>query len=151
MEQITEKIKSLRLCSYNCNSFRNNIETIRSLLESHDVLLLQELMLLKEDSHLVSNISDKWDCVLYIEDTNNDGIMEGRPKKGVSILWRKEISGYIKPVYHNDSMVLFKFSILKLNQFFLLSIDFFMKYRLFYFILLLLLLFSFLMNPFRSI
>ena len=105
MEQITEKIKSLRLCSYNCNSFRNNIETIRSLLESHDVLLLQELMLLKEDSHLVSNISDKWDCVLYIEDTNNDGIMEGRPKKGVSILWRKEISGYIKPVYHNDSII----------------------------------------------
>lgn len=72
----------LKLCSYNCNSFKNNLNIIEKLMSSHDIILLQELMLLKEDSYLVKTLSDNWESILFVRDNLIDGILEGRPKKG---------------------------------------------------------------------
>src|SRR5215469_1983391 len=73
----------VKICTYNCNSSRNNIQIIRELLNDHDILLLQELMLLSEDAHLVKNLFDDWDSVVFIMDKVYEGILERRPKKGL--------------------------------------------------------------------
>src|SRR5215469_10441436 len=95
----------VKICTYNCNSFRNNIQIIRELLNNHDILLLQELMLLSEDVHLVKNLSGDYDSVVFIKDRVYEGILEGRPNKGVAILWHKKFSNGIKPVLHNDCII----------------------------------------------
>ncbi len=38
-----------RIVSYNCNSVRNNIEAVKLLTMEYDIILLQEIMLLKDD------------------------------------------------------------------------------------------------------
>ena len=37
----------MKIVSYNCNSVRNNVEIVKSLLVYTDILLLQELVLEK--------------------------------------------------------------------------------------------------------
>ena len=49
--------------SYNCNSVRNNVETVRILTNEYDIILLQELMLLKQDVHFLKSINDSFDCI----------------------------------------------------------------------------------------
>ncbi|CAF2038485.1 unnamed protein product [Rotaria magnacalcarata] len=71
----------------------------------NDIVLLQELMLMKDDVHLVKNVNDEWDSIVDVRDVITDGIMEGRPSKGVAILWRKSYSEFINPVYCNESII----------------------------------------------
>lgn len=91
-----------KIVTFNCNSFRNNIETVTSLLDCYDIVLLQELMLLNDDVHLVKNIHPDWDSCVQVRDCINDGIMVGRPQKGVAILWKKMFSSSITPIYFDE-------------------------------------------------
>ena len=47
------QINTLRLCSYNCNSIRNKVDIIRDLLDSTDILVCQEIILIREDLHFL--------------------------------------------------------------------------------------------------
>lgn len=93
------------IASYNCNSVRNNIETVRTLALEYDIILLQELMLLKEDIPFMNTIDNSFDCVACVEDRSNEGIIEGRPSKGVSIMWKKYLSSMVESVFCNDRIV----------------------------------------------
>lgn len=93
-----------RIVSYNCNSFRNNIDIIKLLLDKYDIVLLQELMLLNEDINLVKDLHPDWEAIVGVQDNFNQGIMEGRPQKGVAILWKKSFSELIVPVYVDNSI-----------------------------------------------
>ena len=44
----------MKITSYNCNSVRNNSETVKKLLNDCDILLLQELMLEKRDLDILN-------------------------------------------------------------------------------------------------
>lgn len=81
----------LNICSYNCNSFRNNLEVIKNLMTNHDLIMLQELMLGKQDLYLIDDLSDEWENLSFVQDVVKENIQEGRPKRGVSILFRKEL------------------------------------------------------------
>lgn len=96
---------SVSLCTYNCNSFRNNRFIIEELMLSNDIILLQELMLLSEDVHLVKALSTDWDSIVTVKDRSKEGILEGRPSKGVAILWKKNLTKFIRPIYHDDRII----------------------------------------------
>ena len=76
----------LRCISYNCNSVRNNAEIVKDLLNSCDILLLQELILLKSDLHFLDNLNEDFENVAFVDDRESKGIIEGRPARGVGIL-----------------------------------------------------------------
>ena len=50
----------LRFVSYNCHSVRTNIDIVKQLLSSHDVVLLQELMLPEEDIAFIDMIDSNF-------------------------------------------------------------------------------------------
>ena len=74
--------------TYNCNSIRNNSETVKSLFDKADVILLQELMLCKSDLPLLNDFHERFNHIAFVNDRESDGICEGRPSRGVAIFWR---------------------------------------------------------------
>lgn len=95
----------LDIVTFNCNSVRNNIGIVKTLLANYDIVLLQELMILRDDISIIKNIDIDWDSAVTVNDDTENGIIKGRPKKGVCILWRKELSKFITPVYCNECFI----------------------------------------------
>ena len=81
------------------------MEIVKTLLDSADVVALQELMLCKRDIHLLNDINKDFDNIATVKDREMEGINEGRPSQGVAIFWRKKISHCVKQVIINDSLI----------------------------------------------
>lgn len=95
----------VKCVSYNCNSIRNNIETVKSLFTKSDIIFLQELMLSKSDLPMLNDINDQFQHIAYVKDRESEGINEGRPSKGVAIFWKNNLSSRISPVLVSDSCI----------------------------------------------
>lgn len=95
----------IKCISYNCNSVRNNEEIVKILLNDCDILFLQELMLLKSDVPFLDSLSNEYDNVACVNDRESMGIVEGRPARGVAILWKKSLSTTISPLIIDDSLI----------------------------------------------
>ena len=95
----------ITITTYNCNSIKNNFENVQTLTQEYDIILLQELMLLKEDIAIMKTINESFDCVSCVQDKSYDGILEGRPSRGVAIIWRKNLAKIITPVYCSDRII----------------------------------------------
>ncbi|CAF4131091.1 unnamed protein product [Rotaria magnacalcarata] len=80
-----------------------------------------ELMLLSEDVNLVKNVDPDWCAIVHVSDRSSEGILEGRPKKGVAILWKNTLSSFIKPVYYNDCVIGIKI-LTEFNEILLLNV-----------------------------
>ena len=80
---------AVTISSYNCNSLRSNIHNVHNILENADIICLQELMLCRSDLHILNELNDDFENISYVLDREAEGIVEGRPTKGVAILWRK--------------------------------------------------------------
>ena len=100
----------LRFVSYNCHSVRTNIDIVKQLLSSHDVVLLQELMLPEEDIAFIDMIDSNFYSVSHVKDKKSDGIIVGRPSRGVAILWRKCLSFKAEVMNISDRMIGVSFS-----------------------------------------
>ena len=95
----------IRLASYNCNSLRSKFENVRFILSEADILLLQELQLCKSDLPLLNDLNEKFDNIANVTDRESEGITEGRPSRGVAILWKKYLSPFISPLIIDDSVI----------------------------------------------
>ena len=95
----------IKITSYNCNSVRNNFENVRNLLSNFDIICLQELMLCKSDLHLLNELNVDFENVAFVKDREAEGIVEGRPSRGVAIFWRKTLSHTISPLIVDDSII----------------------------------------------
>ena len=95
----------MKCVTYNCNSVRNNAEIVKGLLDDCDILFLQELMLLKPDVPFLFSLSEEFNNVACVCDREVEGIVEGRPSKGVAILYKKYLSSYISCVDVDDSLI----------------------------------------------
>ena len=95
----------VRCATYNCNSVRNNSEVVKSLLKSCDIVFLQELMLNKKDLPLLDQFDENFKHIAFVYDRDNEGINEGRPKKGVAVFYRQELSSLVSPVFFNDCII----------------------------------------------
>ena len=95
----------LKCASYNCNSIRNNAEIVKSLLDSFDIVFIQELMLNKSDLSLLNDFHEDFRHIAFVKDREAEGINEGRPSRGVAIFWRQDLSSIISPVFIDDSII----------------------------------------------
>ena len=50
----------LCIFSYNCNSVRKKIDTVRQLLNGCDIMLLQEILLTSDDSSFMNGIDENF-------------------------------------------------------------------------------------------
>ena len=91
--------------SYNCNSVRNNSEAVKMLLDVNDIVLLQEIMLCKSDLPFLDLLNENFDNIACVSDREADGIIEGRPMRGVAIFWRKSLNCKITPIKVDDSLI----------------------------------------------
>ena len=94
----------LRCVTCNCNSIRNNSEIVKHLLSSSDIICLQEIMLNKSDLPLLNDFHKEFMHVAFVKDRESEGIIEGRPSKGVAIFWKKHLSSLISSIIINDTI-----------------------------------------------
>ena len=84
---------NLRFVSYNCQSFNCNIEFIRLLLETCDVLCLQETLLNDINECQLDNLNDDF-VSTHVSSVRNSNTFVGRASGGLAILWRKMLHIY---------------------------------------------------------
>ena len=95
----------VKCTSYNCNSIRNNSEIVKALLQSSDIVFLQEIMLNRSDLFLLNDFHPDFKYAAFVKDRDAEGINEGRPSRGVAIFWRRNLSSIISPVLINDFII----------------------------------------------
>ena len=95
----------IKVASFNCNSVRNNAETVKSLLENYDLVFLQELMLSKSDLVVLNDFNKNFQNIAFVNDREAEGINEGRPSRGVAIFYRNELSTCILPLLIDDRSI----------------------------------------------
>ena len=95
----------VEIISYNCNSIRNNSEIVKTLLLDCDILFLQEIILEKRDLDILNDFNEDFRHIAFVKDRESNGICEGRPSGGVALFWRANLSKFISPVYHDDTVI----------------------------------------------
>ena len=95
----------VKIASYNCNSVRANSANVQNIMNIAVIVCLQELMLCKKDLQFLNELNRDFENAAFVIDRELEGICEGRPCRGVSILWRKSLSNCVSPVRFNDSII----------------------------------------------
>ena len=78
------------------------------MLRSNDIVALQEIMLLEEDTYLLSDIDPDFDFATVPSKLNGRDGMSGRPVGGLAILWRRSLSIDFIPVIFSDHFLVIK-------------------------------------------
>ena len=95
----------IKIASYNCNSDWCHFENVRNILCDVDILFLQELQLCKSDLLILNDLNSDFEVISFVHDRESEGIIEGRPSRGVAILWRSRLSAFVSPLIIDDSMI----------------------------------------------
>ena len=82
--------KVLKIVSFNCNSVRNKVDIVRTLIDNYDIVCLQETFLSKLDVNFIYGLRNNInfhisDCVY------NSNFNSGRPKGGLLTIWKTSI------------------------------------------------------------
>ena len=85
----------LRIVTYNCQSLNCNLNVVKSLLEKSDIVLLQETLLVDNNTSVFATLSDDFNY-FHTSATRNSSSFSGRSSGGLAILWRRSISKVIK-------------------------------------------------------
>ena len=90
-------MRDFTIFSYNCEGAVRNRDYLCKLLDDHscDILCLQEIWTLDNTIHTLNNIHKDY-SFMGISGIANTEILRGRPKGGVGILFRKNLSRHIK-------------------------------------------------------
>ena len=82
----------LKVVTFNCRGLNSSIADIHAPCKSHDVILLQEIWLAKQDLHLLNNISNSHISYGFSPINLEDGIHKGRLYGGTAFLWNKTLN-----------------------------------------------------------
>ena len=97
---------SLKITTYNCRSIKSSVDSVRNLCNNHDVVLLQEHWLVKDELHILSKLHEDFYAIgVSAMDTDNK-LIQGRPFGGVGILWRKSLGSIVKTKTFDDTRLL---------------------------------------------
>ena len=93
--------KKLRIISYNCQSFNTKSVIIKNLLESSDILCLQETFITDENSENFGKLDSNF-VFDYTPAIRKPGVISGRPSAGLALFWRKSNDLQFFPVKLSD-------------------------------------------------
>ena len=96
--------RTCRLCSYSYNSVRKKVDIIRMILKDCDILVLQETLLLAEDSYIIDIIDCNFDSIIM--PSKCPASNEGRPSGGLAILCRRKLNFIVEIVSLHDNYMI---------------------------------------------
>ena len=96
----------LHIVSFNCEGVKNILPQIYDLCEVADIILLQETWLFPHEFVKLSNIHRSFHAFSLSSMDMGTGLVVGRPRGGLSILWRKSLSHLCKIVQFDDERIL---------------------------------------------
>ena len=82
---------NIRIVSFNCKNVKTSVSCIKNLCNSHDVILLQETWLYKQELSFLNTIDYKFYAKGFSTIDYSKGPLVGRPYGGIAILWRKTL------------------------------------------------------------
>ena len=98
-------INNLRVISFNCNSIRSKVDTIREILNKCDILLCQEVMLPEEEVSFVYGLDEKFSCHVVASNLPSHITSSGRPRGGFAVFYRKLLDLRIDIITCHDHYV----------------------------------------------
>ena len=111
----------LKVCSFNCGSFKRKDEIVKLLMNRNDIILLQETLLIESEVNCLDYLNDNFDYFASPSIVNSNYV--GRPKGGMAIYFKKSISNYVTPHYFHNRILGIT---LKINNFKLLMLNVYM-------------------------
>ena len=123
---MANKKTSINKCTYNCKNIQSSIPEINDLCKCHDIVLLQETWVFRNQLPMLSSISNEFVGYGLSSMKDEQQIHTGRPFGGIAVLWRKSLNKYISIVtYDCDRIVGLKF---ELNSFGVLFVCVYLPY-----------------------
>jgi hypothetical protein len=95
----------LNVATYNCNSVRNNFAIVKTLLEDHDIVLLQETILTDDNLNFLNTLDDNFNYAAVPSTCNNSNNFCGRASGGLAIYWSKTLSSIVRPIFYNNRIM----------------------------------------------
>ena len=96
----------LHVISFNCEGVKNILPQIYDLCDTADIILLQETWLFPHELDILNNVHPSFDAFSLSSMDMGAGLHVGRPRGGVSILWRKSLGHFCKIVQYDDQRIL---------------------------------------------
>ena len=98
----------LRLATYNCKNLKTSQETVKEILETNHLILLQETWLFHFENKLLNEIDSEICGVGKSVDENNpiSPIQKPRGYGGTAIIWKKGIDKQIKSIPDGGNRIL---------------------------------------------
>ena len=96
---------SLRIISYNVQSFRANKTTVKTLLEKCDIILLQETLLSSFNVNELDGILQNNEISCHTPANLSTSLLGGRPSGGLSIIWKTKDNISCFPVFLTDRIM----------------------------------------------
>ena len=90
-------MNAINIASYNVRGFYSSRGALSSLLNSCDILLVQEHWLNNDNLSALGTLHNEFTSVGVSAMDSTQGILTGRPFGGVGIIWRKNLHG-ISPI-----------------------------------------------------
>ena len=101
--------QTLKLVSYNCRGVMKSWLDVENLCRKHDVILLQETWLTKQNHSILSFVSPDHFSFAFSPVTDESGIRRGRPYGGIAILWNKTLKNVVEVRSSSGSTLALKF------------------------------------------
>ena len=96
----------IRISSYNCKSFKRNVNGIARLCNISDIVFVQEHWLFPSDLPLLNNVHQEFMSFGISSIDPSDGLLLGRPYGGVAVLWRNSLAPFVKPLSFDDDRII---------------------------------------------
>ena len=87
----------LRCCSFNCRGWNSGSLFLRDVIDSFDLLLIQEHWLHQNHLSIINEISSNF-CSTSVSGMDPCSLLVGRPFGGCSIIYRKSLLSSVSPI-----------------------------------------------------
>lgn len=94
----------IKITSYNCDSVRNSSDTVKILLNNHDIVLLQETLLTDDNLDYLNMLDENFNHSA-VPSTYYKENFKGRPRGGLAIFWSKNLSKCVTATCYTDRIM----------------------------------------------
>lgn len=107
---MADQISKVKIVSFNCNSIRTKVDTIRHILKLCDILICQETILIEEDSHFLQGIDQKFYVHVNPSKPPNSIHNDGRPCDGMVMFYSRHLAVDTRVVCDCEHFSIYKVS-----------------------------------------
>jgi len=83
--------QELKIGTWNCQGLKTNMQGLRDLCNTCDVVLLQETWLEEWESNVINEVDPSFQGRVFSGMDEGRDVRKGRPFAGLGIIWRKAL------------------------------------------------------------